>query len=228
MTDLSPTPRSTAGRKADRARTDRVELRALLDEALIGHLAVQVAGSPRVLPTGFGRIDDVLYVHGSTGARYLREAADREVCLAVTLLDGVVYARSVFHNSANFRSAVVHARARTVDGDEKWRALRAISEHLAPGSWDGARRPNPRELAATAVLALDLAESSVKVRDGAPVDDESDMDNDCWAGVLPLRRQWGEPQPCPLLPAETPVPDAVRNRAPRDQAGTGPRTGSHS
>lgn len=213
MTNLSPTPRSTLGRNRDRARTERADLHAILDEALIGHLAVQVDGAPRALPTGFGRIDDVLYVHGSTGARSMRESVGNEVCFAVTLLDGVVYARSVFHNSANFRSAVVHARGRAVDGDEKWRALQAITEHLAPGSWDSARTPTARELAATAVLALDLAEASVKIRNGGPEDDESDLDNGCWAGVLPLEHRWGQPQPCPRLPPGIPVPDAARERS---------------
>lgn len=196
-TNLSPTTRSTPGRNPDRARADPAALHAVLDEGLVCHLGLHVDGSPRVLPTGYGRIGDTLYVHGSTGARYLREAAaGAEVCAEVTLLDGVVYARAVFHNSVNYRSAVVHGRAREVDDpDEKWRALRAITEHLAPGSWDSARTPNKRELAATAVLALDLTEASVKVRGGGPVDDESDLDNDCWAGVVPLHHHRGEPQP---------------------------------
>lgn len=196
-TNLSPTTRSTPGRNPDRARADPAALHAVLDEGLVCHLGLPVDGSPRVLPTGYGRIGDTLYVHGSTGARYLREAAaGAEVCAEVTLLDGVVYARAVFHNSVNYRSAVVHGRAREVDDpDEKWRALRAITEHLAPGSWDSARTPNKRELAATAVLALDLTEASVKVRGGGPVDDESDLDNDCWAGVVPLHHHRGEPQP---------------------------------
>lgn len=230
MTNLSPTSRSSLGRNPERAKTDRDELRAILDEGLICHLGIQVDGSPRVLPTGYGRIDDTVYLHGSTGARYLREGAEGpEVCAEVTLLDGVVYARSVFHNSMNYRSAVVHGRARPIsDPDEKWQALRAITEHLAPGSWDTARSPDNRELAATAVLALDLAESSVKVRAAGPADDESDMDRGCWAGVLPLHQQWGTPQPCEQLPGGIPVPDAARERAESSQTGTGPRAGSHS
>ncbi len=138
------------------------------------------------------------------------------LCVTVTLLDGVVYARSVFHHSVNYRSAVIHGTAQALTGTAKTRGLRAITEHLAPGSWEHARRPDRRELAATAVLALDLDEASVKVRTGPPVDDESDLAAArAWAGVLPLRTEWGAPQPCPELPRGMAVP---RHVARRDQA----------
>ncbi|GDY32598.1 pyridoxamine 5'-phosphate oxidase family protein [Gandjariella thermophila] len=212
---LSPTPRSTINRNRKRAATDRAALDALLDAALVCHLGIVVDGSPVVLPTGFGRDGDVLYLHGSTGARSLRLAErGADVCVTVTMLDGVVYARSVFHHSVNYRSAVVHGRARAVtDEAGKRHGLRVLTEHLAPGSWGHARRPDRRELAATAVLALDLTEASVKIRTGPPADDEADVAaGTAWAGVLPLRRSWGEPEPCRLLPAGTPVPDHVRGR----------------
>jgi uncharacterized protein len=212
---LSPTPRSTVHRLRERAATDRAALDAVLDSALVCHLGIVVDGSPVVLPTGFGRDGDVLYLHGSTGAHSLRLAAGGvDVCVTVTLLDGVVYARSVFHFSVNYRSAVVHGRARAVtDEANKLRALRVLTEHLAPGSWEHARRPDRRELAATAVLALDLTEASVKIRSAPPADDEADVAaGTAWAGVLPLRRSWGEPEPCPLLPAGTPVPGHVTAR----------------
>jgi len=215
MKHLSPTERSTVRRGANRARTDRTDLYAVLDAGLICHLAVVVDGAPRVLPTCYGRDGDTLYLHGSTGAASLREGGTgAPVCAAVTLLDGIVYARSVFHHSVNYRSAMVHGHAIPVSGEAaRLRGLRAITEHLAPGSWDYTRAPTAKELAATAVLALDLAEASVKVRNGPPVDEESDVTDDgLWAGVLPLVRSWGAPESCPLLPAGTATPGHVLAR----------------
>ncbi|WNV74981.1 pyridoxamine 5'-phosphate oxidase family protein [Geodermatophilus sp. DSM 44513] len=216
-TPLSPTSRSTVRRGARRARTDRAELHAVLDAGLVGHLGVVLDGAPVVLPTGYGRRGDTLYLHGSTGAATLRAAAaGGPVCFTVTLVDGVVYARSAFHHSMNYRCAVVHGLARPVtDPAELLVGLEALTEHLAPGSWAATRRPDRRELAATAVLALDLTEASVKVRTGPPGDDERDLAGPVWAGVLPLRTVAGEPEPCPLLPPGTAVPDRVRSRATR-------------
>jgi nitroimidazol reductase NimA-like FMN-containing flavoprotein (pyridoxamine 5'-phosphate oxidase superfamily) len=215
MTPLSPTPRSTINRLGDRAATDRSTLYEVLDAGLICHLAFVADGAPVVIPTGYGRDGDTLYLHGSTGARSLRAAADGvEVCVGVTLLDGIVYARSVFHNSANYRSAVIHGRARPVtDDDAKAHALRVLSEHLAPGCWDYAREPIRKELAATAVLALDLTESAVKVRAGGPKDEPEDIQADAiWAGVLPVRQVWGEPEPDSTLRTARPAPEHVRAR----------------
>ncbi|WP_245820837.1 pyridoxamine 5'-phosphate oxidase family protein [Geodermatophilus pulveris] len=214
MTPLSPTPRSTVRRGAKRARTDRAELHAVLDAGLVGHLGVVLDGAPVVLPTGYGRRGDTLYVHGSTGAASLRAAAaGGPVCFTVTLVDGVVYARSAFHHSMNYRCAVVHGLARPVtDPGELLLGLEALTEHLAPGSWTATRQPDRRELAATALLALDLTEASVKVRTGPPADDERDLPGGVWAGVLPLRTEAGEPEPCPQLPPGTAVPDRVRYR----------------
>jgi hypothetical protein len=217
---LSPTERSTVRRGAKRARTNRRDLYAVLDAGLVGHLAVVLDGAPVVLPTGYGRHEDTLYLHGSTGAATLRAAlAGAPVCFTVTHLDGVVYARSVFHHSMNYRCAVVHGLARPVtDPDEQLLGLRSLTEQLAPGSWGAARRPDRKELAATAVLALDLAEASVKIRTGPPGDDEVDLaatgDPDpVWAGVLPITTVLGTPEPCPLLPEGVTVPGRVRNRA---------------
>jgi nitroimidazol reductase NimA-like FMN-containing flavoprotein (pyridoxamine 5'-phosphate oxidase superfamily) len=212
---LSPTPRSTVNRLRERARTDRADLHAVLDAGLVCHLGLVVDGSPVVLPTGYGRSGDTLYLHGSTGAGWLRTAAaGAPVCVTVTHLDGVVYARSVFHHSMNYRSAVVHTVTRPVtDPDEKLAALRTVVKQLSPGSWDHARQPSPRELAATAVLAVDLAEASVKVRTGPPGDDASDLaTGGRWAGVLPVHTVFGAPEPCPLLPPRTPVPAHIAAR----------------
>jgi nitroimidazol reductase NimA-like FMN-containing flavoprotein (pyridoxamine 5'-phosphate oxidase superfamily) len=191
-------------------------LDAVLDAGLVCHLSVIVDGAPLVLPTGYGRDGDTLYLHGSTGARSLRTAArDSDICVAVTHLDGIVYARSVFHHSVNYRSAVVHGRARELTGSaEKLHALRVLTEHLAPGSWEHARQPSPRELAATLVLALSLDEASVKIRAGAPGDDEEDISaGTSWAGVLPLSQQWGTPVPSPDLAPGWDVPAHVTGRS---------------
>lgn len=215
VTPLSGTPRSTVNRGKNRARTDRADLYSVLDAGLICHLAFVHDGAPVVIPTGYGRDGDTLYVHGSTGARSLRAAAGGEsVCVNVTLLDGVVYGRSVFHNSVNYRSAVIHGQATSVTEPEaKLRGLRVLTEHLAPGSWDYARPPTDKEMAKTAVLALDLGEAAVKIRTGPPVDDDEDVATDAvWAGVLPLRAVWGDPQPCPLLAGRHAVPPHLLGR----------------
>ena len=214
---LSPTDRSTIRRNPVRARTDRSELYAVLDAGLVGHLGVQLGEAPVVLPTGYGRDGETLYLHGSTGAATLRAAAaGAPVCFTVTLLDGVVYARSSFHHSMNYRCAVVHGVPRLVtDPEERLRGLTALTEHLAPGSWEATRLPDRKELAATAVLALDLAEASVKARSGPPGDDERDLAAPVWGGVLPVRTVFGDPVPDPLLPPGTPVPDRVSARVSR-------------
>jgi hypothetical protein len=216
---LSPTPRSTIRRGKDRARTDRAELYAVLDAGLICQLAFVAGGSPIVVPTGYGRDGDTLYVHGSTGAASLRTAAaGAEVCVNVTLLDGIVYSRAVFHHSVNYRSATVHGVARQLtERAEKLAALAVITDHLAPGSWEYAREPTKQELAKTAVLALDLGEAAVKIRSGPPGEDPDDLvparNGSAWAGVLPLRRTWGEPVACPELPDGVAVPAHVTGRA---------------
>lgn len=212
---LQPTPRSTIRRGRERAAVEREALHAVLDAGLVCHLAVVVDGAPVVLPTAYGRDGDTLYLHGSTGARTLREAsAGMPVCVAVTLVDGVVYSRAVFDFSMNYRSAVVHGTAeRVTDPERKLHGLRVLTEHVAPGGWDHARPPSAKELAATNVLALDLAEASVKVRTGPPGDGDDDVAaGQAWAGVLPLRTTWGEPEPCPRLPAGTAVPEHVTAR----------------
>lgn len=220
---LSPTPRSTLRRHRERARHDPAELYALLDSVLICHLGLVVDGAPVVLPTGFGRDGGTLYLHGSSGAASLLAAArGAAVCVTVSRLDGVVYARSAFHHSMNYASAVIHGTAvRVTDPEQVLHGLQVLVEHLAPGSWAHSRRPTRKELAATTVLSLPLDEASVKVRSGPPVDDEPDVEaNLAWAGVLPLQTGWGAPRPCPRLPADTPVPPHVAGRpAPLPTAG---------
>ncbi|GAB1824069.1 pyridoxamine 5'-phosphate oxidase family protein [Herbidospora sp. RD11066] len=213
MTELSSTPRTALGRSKERGRTDRADLHAVLDAGLICHLGVIVDGAPMVVPTGYGRIGDTLYIHGSTGARTLRGAPGETVCVTVTHLDGIVLARSTFHHSVNYRSAMIYGVPRLVtDDDERMAGLAAITEQLAPGQWDYARAPNRREMAATAVLALSLEEASVKMRAGGPNDDDEDYELPIWAGVLPLVTTWGEPITDPKLTHAIPVPEHISGR----------------
>ncbi|MBF6340384.1 pyridoxamine 5'-phosphate oxidase family protein [Nocardia abscessus] len=214
-TPLSPTSRSTPTRLTDRARTDRADLDAVLDAGLICHLGVLLGGTPVVLPTAYGRDGDTLYLHGSTGAGNMRAALAADISVAVTLVDGVVYARSAMHFSMNYRSAVVLGRAREVtDHEERVHGLRVIVEHAAPGSWSRVRPPSKKELAATEVLALDLTEASVKIREGGPRDDEADIEaGGVWAGVLPLRQVWDSAIDSPDLAPGIRVPADVLQRA---------------
>ncbi|HVV09778.1 pyridoxamine 5'-phosphate oxidase family protein [Amycolatopsis sp.] len=214
MTTLSPTPRSTLTRKKDRAATDRTKLYEVLDAGLICHLGLVLNGSPVVLPTGYGRDGDTLYLHGSTGSGNLRAAATgADICVTVTLVDGIVYARSVNNHSMNYRSAVVHGRARFVDdADEKMRGLEVVTGHLAPGSWEHARGVNAKEFASVGVLALDLGEASVKVRAGEPVEEPEDVaSNHVWAGVVPVQTTFGTPVPAAYMPDGAPIPAHVAN-----------------
>lgn len=210
---LSQTTRSTITRMPERGRSDRADLYAVLDAGLICHLGLVREGAPVVIPTGYGRLDDMLYLHGSTGAGWIRQIDGAPVCVTVTHLDAIVYARSVFEHSMNYRSAVVHGIAQRVDDEEQRIAgLRAISEQLAPGSWDYVRQPSRRELAATAVLAVPLAEASVKVRTGPPSDDPQDLDSGRWAGLLPVRTELGHPIPGPDVAPGSPVPSHIAER----------------
>ncbi|MEV6277796.1 pyridoxamine 5'-phosphate oxidase family protein [Nocardia sp. NPDC051832] len=213
-TPLSPTPRSTVTRLKDRARTDRADLDAVLDAGLICHLGVVLGGSPVVLPTVYGRDGDTIYLHGSTGAGNMRAACTGDISLAVTHVDGLVYARSAMHFSMNYRSAVVRGRpVEITDPDQRLHALQVIVEHAAPGSWDRVRPPSKKELAATIVLALDLTEASVKIRNGGPGDDPSDIaTGGVWAGVLPLQQTWGTPIPSPDLDPGIETPTTVLDR----------------
>ena len=210
---LSRTDRTSLRRKRERGGTDRGDLYAVLDAGIICHLGVSVGGTPHVLPTAYGRIGDTLYLHGSVANGALGVADGCEVCVTVTLLDGLVCARSVNHHSMNYRSAVIFGTARIVTGEtERLAGLRAITDHLIPGRWAAAREPNRKELAATAVLALPLAEASVKSRSGWPIDEPADYALDVWAGVIPISTIHGRPQPDPELPDGLPVPEHITAR----------------
>jgi nitroimidazol reductase NimA-like FMN-containing flavoprotein (pyridoxamine 5'-phosphate oxidase superfamily) len=178
---------------------------------VICHLGVVVDGYPMVLPTVYGVAGEVVYFHGSVASRSLVAAPETTVCLTVTHVDGLVLARSVFEHGVNYRCAMIYGTPWLVDEpEEKLTGLRALSEHILPGQWDYARRPNKKELAATSLLALSLAEASVKLRSGPPDDGDSpDAELPIWAGVLPLTHTWGSPDPAPELPASVPLPPHI-------------------
>lgn len=210
--------RTTVKRLPQRAAYDRATIEAILDEGLVCHLGFAVEDQPYVLPTVYGRVGTELYVHGSAASRMLRTLADGvDVCLTVTLLDGLVLARSAFHHSVNYRSAVVLGRARPLlEPREKTRALRAIVEHVLAGRWEAVRAPRPQELKATTVLAIPLAEASAKIRGGGPLDDEEDYALPVWAGHLPLALTPGAPvADARLLPGLAPPPVLFAYRRPR-------------
>jgi hypothetical protein len=196
-TGLTRTPRSRVRRAPKRAVYDRATVHAILDEALVCHLAFVDDGQPYCIPTLHGRDGDTVYVHGSSASRMVRTlAAGAPASLTVTLVDGVVLARSAFHHSMNYRSAVLLGTLRLVDDPaEKARALEAFTEQLVPGRWDEVREPSRKELKATAVLAMAIDEASAKVRTGGPVDDDEDMALPVWAGVVPVALTPGAPQP---------------------------------
>jgi nitroimidazol reductase NimA-like FMN-containing flavoprotein (pyridoxamine 5'-phosphate oxidase superfamily) len=200
--DFPQTQRTTLKRLPKRGVYDRELVYRILDEGFICHVSFAVDGQPFVIPTGYARIADQLYIHGSQVSRMLRTLAQGvDVCIAVTLVDGLVLARSAFHHSVNYRSVVVFGRASMVEEKEaKLAALFAFSEHVIPGRWNDVRKPTEQELKSTTVLSLPLLEVSAKVRTGPPIDDEADYALNVWAGVLPLRMIAGEPVNDPRLP----------------------------
>jgi nitroimidazol reductase NimA-like FMN-containing flavoprotein (pyridoxamine 5'-phosphate oxidase superfamily) len=190
------TSRSALRRHAERGRYDRNTVEAILDEALMAHVGVTGPTGPVVLPMVYGRLGDCLYLHGAAGNALLRAGSGTEVCVTVTLLDGLVMARSWFHHSMNFRSVVILGRTRVVeDSEEKVRALAAVIDHMATDRSAQARPPTESELRSTLVLALELSETSAKIRTGPPIDDEADLDHPVWAGVIPLAVRAGTAEP---------------------------------
>jgi nitroimidazol reductase NimA-like FMN-containing flavoprotein (pyridoxamine 5'-phosphate oxidase superfamily) len=217
-----PTDRTKLRRLPERAAYDRETVHAVLDEGFICHVGFVVDEQPHVIPTGYVRVGETIYLHGSSGSR-LGLRPGMRVCVTVTLLDGIVLARSAFHHSFQYRSVVVLGRTRLVtDLDEKTTALDALVEHFVPGRSTDVRPGDRRELAATAVLALPLEEVSAKVRTGDPKDEEEDYDLPYWAGILPLTLEPGPPVPDPLLKPGIPVPPHVTDwtRNGRRQAGS--------
>ena len=207
-----PTARTRLVREPDRAVYDREAAYRILDEGFICHVGFVVEGQPFVIPTGYGRVGDDLYIHGSAASRMLRNLDQGvAVCVTVTLLEGLVLARSIFNHSMNYRSVVVLGTAVAVtEQAEKLEALRRLSEHILPGRWAESRQPNEKEIKATLVMRLPIAEFSAKVRQGPPIDDEEDYAFPTWAGVIPLEMVAGAPIDDPRLMAGQTVPEYAR------------------
>lgn len=203
------TDRTKLKRLPKRGHFDRETVYAILDEGFICHVGFAVDGQPFVIPTGFARVDDKLYIHGSQASRMLRSlAGGLDACVTVTIVDGLVLARSAFHHSMNYRSVLVFGHATLVDDPkEKYDALVALSEHIIRGRWTDVREPNEQEMIQTTVLCLPIEEASAKVRTGPPLDDEEDYALPMWAGIIPLKLVAGDPINDPRLSAEIPVPD---------------------
>ncbi|NJM99328.1 MAG: pyridoxamine 5'-phosphate oxidase family protein [Phormidesmis sp. RL_2_1] len=223
---MSVTPAQTNQLKTTKTQVKRVPKRGhydfevvakILDEGLVCHVGFAIDGQPFVIPTAYGRVDDNLYIHGASASRMLKSLRSGiDVCLTVTLLDGLVLARSAYHHSMNYRSVVLFGKAHEVtDTHEKTAALRAFTEHVIPGRWDQVRAPNQTELATTLVLSLPISEASAKIRTGPPIDDPADYGLPVWAGVLPLTQMSGLPiadtRLADSLAVPLAVPDNVRN-----------------
>lgn len=208
----TPTKRTQVVREPQRAVYDRASAYKILDEGFICHVGFSVDGQAFVIPTGYGRSGDNIYIHGSAASRMLRNLdSGIAVCFTVTLLDGLVLARSIFNHSMNYRSVVVLGTAKAVtEREEKLEALRLLSEHIIPGRWAESRQPNEKELKATTVLRLPIIEFSAKVRQGPPMDDEEDLSFPTWAGVIPLQIVPGKPVNDPRLDLPREVPDYAR------------------
>ena len=214
MTDFPITPRNQVRRLPQRAAYDRDTIYAIVDAALICHVAFVQQGQPYGIPTNFARQADRLYFHGSPHSRLLQHiGAGEPVSVVMTLVDGLVLARSIFEHSINYRSALLFGRGCLLDDPaEKMEALRWISEHLLPGRWDDARQPSPKELNATAVAAIEIESASAKSRQGLPVDLPEDLDLPVWAGVLPVEQRFAAPLPDERTPASMPVPVYIQRR----------------
>ena len=214
MNTISMTKRTKLKRLPDRGSFDRDVVNAIIDEAYICHVGFVIDGQPFVIPTIHARVDDQLYIHGSAASRMLRAVRTEGVpaCVTITLLDGLVLARSGFHHSMNYRSVTVLGQAvQVTDDDEKMAALEAVTEHVMKGRWADSRWPNKPEMKQTMVLRLPIDEASAKMRSGMPKDDEEDMGLPHWAGVVPLRMVAGTPMPDPLQPADRPLPDYMKD-----------------
>jgi uncharacterized protein len=210
---ITQTRRTKLKRLPKRGNFEREAIYRILDEAFICHVGFAVDNQPFVIPTSFARIGDRLVIHGSAASRMMRSLSEEiDVCVTVTLIDGLVLARSAFHHSMNYRSVVVFGKAKIVsDEREKYAALKAFTEHIVPGRWSEVRPPTKNELKGTTVLTLSLTEASAKIRTGGPVDDEEDYELEVWAGVLPLRLTTAAPFADERLKDGVAVPPNVLN-----------------
>jgi len=218
MTDFTRTDRNRIKRLPKRGHYDRETIHRILDEALICHAAFVEKRQPYVIPINFARVEDRIVLHGAKASRLLKHIeAGHPICVEVTIVDGLVLARSVFHHSVNYRSVVVFGKGRLIeDQQEKLAALQAVTEHLIPGRWQEARLPNPKELNATRVVSINIDEASAKVRMGPPIDDEEDYSLPVWAGILPLQEMPLAPIQDELQLDHIPLPEYVSRYSRRE------------
>jgi len=207
------TEKTKLKRLPKRGNFDRETVYQILDEAFVCHVGFKVENQPFVIPTAYGRKDDVLYIHGSAASRMMKNlATEIDICVTVTILDGLVLARSAFHHSVNYRSVVIFGKAELVtEESEKFEALRIFTEHIIPNRWNEIREPNAKELKATTVLRLPITEASAKMRFGNPIDDDEDMSLNVWAGVIPIELTAQSPISDDLLAKNIEMPDHVKN-----------------
>jgi nitroimidazol reductase NimA-like FMN-containing flavoprotein (pyridoxamine 5'-phosphate oxidase superfamily) len=197
---------NTIKRIPKRGHYDKTSVYKILDDHFLCHISWEDGGQPLMIPTAYGRKGDKLYIHGSSKSRMLNMLADgRPICFVVTHLDALVLARSVFHHSMNYRSAVIYGHAQQVEGEEKMEALRVITEQIIPGRWDEARLPNEIEMKATTALAIDIDTASAKIRTGPPADDTADYDLPIWAGIVPLKHGYYAPVTDPDMKMSLPI-----------------------
>jgi nitroimidazol reductase NimA-like FMN-containing flavoprotein (pyridoxamine 5'-phosphate oxidase superfamily) len=213
MERFEQTVRTTVKRLPKRAEYSKEKIYEILDEGFVCHIGFVTNGQPVVIPTAYARVADRLFIHGSAASRMLKTLSEGiDVCVTITLVDGLVLARSAFHHSMNYRSVVVFGKANVVENsNEKMEALRAFTDHIVPNRWDAVRWPNESEMKATTVLALPLTEASAKIRTGGPIDDEEDYELNVWAGMLPIRLQTYDAIPDERLKAGIKLPDEIRN-----------------
>ncbi|MEM1321788.1 MAG: pyridoxamine 5'-phosphate oxidase family protein [Bacteroidota bacterium] len=210
MDTFEKTPRNTVKRVPKRGHYDKASIYPILDAAYICHVGFAHEGQPFVIPTAFGRSGDQIFLHGSTKSRMMMSLEQGiPACITVTHIDALVLARSTFHHSVNYRSAVIFGRGRALEGEEKMNALAVITDQILPGRWDEARIPNAKELKATTVIAIDIEQASAKIRAAPPNDERADYELPVWAGLLPLRKGYDLPEADPLLRADIPMPESV-------------------
>ena len=207
---------NTVKRLPKRGFYDKETIYGILDKHFLCHLSWEDEGQPYMIPTAYGRKDDTLFVHGSSKSRMLSALTDgRPLCMVVTIIDGLVLARSAFHHSMNYRSVVIFGRAREIEGDEKMEALRIVSDQILPGRWDEVRLPSDIEMKATTVLAIEIDSASAKIRTGPPSDDAEDYDLPVWAGILPIHLSYDEPVEDPAMRFKVTVANSIFSRVKR-------------
>lgn len=213
MSEFPQTELNKVKRLPKRGQYDKKTIYEIVDEALICHAGFVLEGQPFVMPTIHVRIDDTIYLHGAVANRMLTHIkAGNNVCLTMTLIDGIVFARSVFHHSMNYRSAVLFGKGRVIgDYDEKWKVFQALTEHIAKGRWNDARKPSDQETNSTTIVAIDIDSASAKIRTGPAKDDEEDYSLAIWAGVMPVKMEFGEPINDERLIKEIQIPGYIKH-----------------